>query len=225
MFKNKKNIVTVFIVFIGIILPSFVMAATPSAMLEKSASFIHGNTIYAYRVPTINKWGKLRYYDVVVNLNLFDNGTVRPFANVTSAPALNVATRQILPGTYVETGGTDTCAVTNLPLTNGRIQSLFTCNNGANVFEFSVVNGAVSAGHPFENELKARGVALRSDVNTYSWGFVTGGQLYLGSCLNYSSNYPIGIKTNGNQIIVSLFSGGNSVSPTTFSCGNTLTKQ
>lgn len=229
--KNNKTKIARFALLAGgvALAPTLSTAATPRAMLEKSATYALDGTVHAFSLPTVDSTGKIKFYDVDVELVVNLDGTITK-ANVTkSVLSPVVTTRKIVPGTYQETGGTDKCTVKNLTLTNGRIESAFKCSNGtaaSNVFEFTVVNGPVSAGHPFQAELVARGVNLKPDVATYSWGWITSANaLFLGACNTYFSGFPIGIKTDGSRIIVSLFTndGSTTVAPT-FSCGNTLNK-
>ncbi len=205
----------------SVLLPSVAHAATPSIMLEKSASYALSDTVRAFTVPTIDSTGKVKYFDVIIDLNVNAAGIISPTANVLATPFTPVATRVLIPGKYQVSGSADTCDVSNLTLTNGRIQSIFKCTHGATVSGLSVVNGTISAGHPFLAELLARKVNLQSDVATQTWGLTDGSNLYIGSCLYYGG-YGIGAKTNGSQIILSTYSTG--VAPHTYRCGNTLTK-
>lgn len=209
--------------FLSALMPVIAQAAVPRAMLENSTTYALNNSVHAFRVPTVNSLGQIKFYNVIIDLNVNASGLIGSTANVVSSLSPNVATGVVVPGTYKETGGTDTCKVTNITLTNGRIQSSFICNNGANVFEFSVATGPVTAGHPYFAELSAKGVKLRSDVATQTWGLITGGSLFLGTCSGNGA-YPIGVKTNGSQIILSVFNPGTSTVAAIFRCGNTLTK-
>jgi hypothetical protein len=226
--KNNiiKMIATAMIVGGGL-LPIVSQAAVPAAMLEKSATYALNNKVHAFRLPTTDSNGVLRYYDVDVQLNVNANGTITTATITKSVSSPTVGTVNVVPGTYLETGTTDKCTVTNITLPNGRIQSFFKCNNGTALFEISVATGTISAGHPFQTELTGQGVNLKSDVNTYSWGFITNGALNLGTCGAYSAStaYPIGVKTNGNQLIVSVFRFGTAIKAPAFQCSNALTKQ
>ncbi|MDD5266513.1 MAG: hypothetical protein PHO08_05210 [Methylococcales bacterium] len=210
------------------LVPVIAQAAVPRAMLEKSATYALNDSVHAFRVPTVDNLGKIKFYDVIIDLTVNTNGTISPTANVSSNPSPSVTTGVIAPGTYQEAGGTDTCKVVNMTLTNGRIQSFFTCTNAASVFEFSVATGPITAGHPYLDELKLKKVNLRTDVATQTWGIVTNGRLYLGLCNNEDNGFyfepgtAIGAKTNGSQIVISVIS--NNHSPNS-ACGNTLTKK
>jgi len=224
--KNNKIKIAVFALMTVIFIPSITFSAVPSAMLEKSATYALGNTVHAFRLPTVNNVGQIKYYDVDVRLNVNPNGTITT-ANVTKSQLSPLVTTGVIaPGTYQETGGTDKCIVTNMTLTNGRIQSFFKCANGtnvANVFEFSVATGQVTAGHPFLAELLLKKVNTRTDVNTQTWGIgTTQGGFNLGGCsFGGLAGTAIGTKTNGNVITVNVINNG--AAPNTY-CAPTMTK-
>jgi hypothetical protein len=157
------TIITLFSVF----LPSGAIGqANPRILLEKSASYALDNKMRAFRAPVTNSAGVVKYYDVTVTLGVNTNGVVMPSASVAATPSLPIpSTGVIPPGTYKASDG-DTCTVTNIVLTNGRIQSFFSCKDGARVFELSLATGPVSAGHPFLDALLAAGINARPDVNT-----------------------------------------------------------
>lgn len=200
-----------------------VVLAAPATQLEKSATYAFGNEVHAFRVPTTDSTGKIIYNDVVIKLGVGTNGAIATSATVIATPSVNPPTTvNILPGSYKASDGT-TCTVTNMTLTDARVQSNVLCLTPTSYnWEFSVVTGTVASGHPFLSELAAAAIDKRSDVNTQIWGLVTGGNTNarLGGCSGFSTKNIIGAKTNGNQIIVSLFGGSSG----TF-CGGTLVKQ
>jgi len=203
------------------LLPAAALAATPAAMLEKSMSYAIGNEVKAFRVPTQNSAGTIKYYDVTVELTVNNDGTLNPLADVTAALSPSVTTGVIPPGTYKAPDGA-TCSVTNMTLTNGRIQSFFTCTRtNSNRFEMSVATGGVTAGHPYLALLQASGIDKLGDASTYTWGTITNGDFNVGSCGNFGTAFRVGAKTNGNQLILSVF---NSNAPATFRCSATFTK-
>ncbi len=199
------------------LLPAAAPAATPAAMLEKSMSYAIGNEIKAFRVPIRNSAGTIKYYDVTVDLTVNNDGTLNPLADVTAALSPSVTTGVIAPGTYKATG-TETCSVTNMTLTNGRIQSFFTCNGGYGAYEISTATGGITAGHPYLAGLQANGIDKLPDASTYTWGTTTNGPFRVGSCGYYGTGV-VGAKTNGKQLILSLF-GSNA----SFQCSATFTK-
>ena len=196
--------------------------ATPSIMLEKSQSYALDNYVRAFQVPTMDSNGNIHYYDVTITLGVDTNGKPNPVANVSASLSPVVTTGVIVPGTYKATDGA-TCKVINMTLTNGRIQSFFTCTRKDKVlFELSVATGPITAGHPYLNQLVTAGIDKHPDVGTYTWGFTTSGVLRVGTCGNFGMGWPVGAKTNGSQLILSMF---NNYSPGLFFCSGTFTKQ
>jgi hypothetical protein len=194
-------------------------------MLEKSATYALGNQVRAFRVPTVSSTGTIHYYDVTIDLTVNNDGSLSSIADVTATSSPSITSGVIAPGTYKSTDGSTTCAITNFTLTNGRIQSTFTCNNSAFPTykpELSVATGAVTAGHPFLTQLATAGIDKHSDVNTYTWGLTTNGYFRVGICGNYGAGYPIGAKTNGSLLTLSVF---QYYSPGNFACAAIFTKQ
>ena len=185
----------------------------PRVALQNSQSFLLDSYVRAFRVPVTGTDGKNKYYDVTIQLKL--DATGRPNgATVTTVDSISTGSGAVLPGTY-KSGGT-TCVVSNVTLTNGRIQSFFKCT-GPNInFNASVATGSVSAGHPYLDDLVFWGIDKRSDVATFTWGRTINGNSNFDGC--GAGGYPIGMKPAGSQIFVSVFSGGS------FQCGATLTK-
>ena len=211
------------IAFFLMLVPVIAQAVVvPSAMLEKGATYALGDSVYGFRVPTVNSLGQINYYDLVIDLNVNTAGTISPTANVVATKSLVIPTTGVMvPGTYRATGGstTNTCTVTNITLTNGRIQSYFSCNNGyGTLFESSLVTGPITSGHPYLATLLSNGINTLTDVSTQTWGIITSGSLYLGACGGISRGQAIGAKTNGSKIFISVFNGN------TFYCGNALNK-
>lgn len=200
--------------------------AAPTTMLEKSATYAFGNEVHAFRVPTTDSAGKIKYNDVVIKLTVGPTGVIATSAKVTATASASPPTSvNLVPGSYKSSDGT-TCTVTNVALTDARIQSNVLCLSPqfSTNWEFSVVSGSVSTGHPYLFNLIAAGIDKRSDVNTQIWGIVTSGSgnAFLGNCRAFSGNLIIGTKTNGSQIIVSSY---NTANPAPFLCGGTLVKQ
>ena len=191
----------------------------PSIMLEKSQSYALDNYVRAFRVPTTNSTGTIRYYDVTIKLMVNPNGTLNPVATVSASLSPDITTGVIVPGAYKAPDGSTPCNVTNMTLTNGRIQSFFTCNaDNPYFFELSVVTGPVTAGHPYVNELVAAGINWRTDVGTYTWGIITNHALYSG-CGWLPTGDPVGAKTDGNRLILSFFNTQGA-----FQCNQTFIK-
>lgn len=203
------------------LVPTLALAA-PKAMLEKSATYALDSTIRSFRVPTQDSAGNIKYYDIMVTLTINAQGQPTG-ATLTSSQSPNPPTSGVIvPGTYRTPSGA-TCTVTNINLSNGRIQSFFTCANGSTQFQMSLATGSVANGHPFLRELLAAGIDKLSDVNTYTWGLTSNGNSgSIGNCNYFSQGYPVGAKTNGNQLILSAF---NYISPADFICSATFVKQ
>jgi hypothetical protein len=222
---NKKSPYLLTLLLLSTGLPSFAVAqSNPRIMLEKSQSYALDNKVRAFRVPVTNSAGVVTYYDVTVTLGVSTTGVVIPTATVTATRSPSVTTGVVPPGTYRAADGT-TCRVTNLTLTNGRIQSFFSCFEdglASQPFELSVANGPISTGHPYLTQLVKAGIHTHPDVNTYTWGLVTnGGARKVVNCGYLYTGRPVGIKTNGSQLIVSLFTQS---APGTFLCSATFTK-
>lgn len=213
------------VVTLGAALVPALAVAAPTAQLEKSATYAFGSEVHAFRVPTTDSAGKIKYNDVVIKLTVGQTGVIATTAKVTATASLNPPTSvSLVPGSYKASDGT-TCTVTNVVLTDARIQSNLTCLTPTSTnWEFSVVTGPVAAGHPYLSDLVAAGIDKRTDVNTQVWGLVTGGSGYakVGNCGYFSAGYIIGAKTNGSQIIISSLFYSN---PAQFRCGGTLVKQ
>ena len=199
------------------------VAAAPQTMLEKSANYAFGNEVRAFRVPTTDSTGKIKYYDVVIKLTVGQTGVIGSTANVTATSSPNPPTSvNIVPGTYKASDGT-VCTATNFALTSGRIQTNFLClTPTAYNWEFSVVTGPISEGHTYLSQLVAAGVDKLADAATYSWGVVTTGNGRVADCYNFDEDYIVGAKSNGSQIVLSVFYYR---SPAAFRCGGTMIKQ
>jgi hypothetical protein len=206
----------------AILAPTLASAATPRAMLEKSASYALDNQVRAFRVPTIDSAGRIKYYDVTIKLTIGTNGTIASSATVTSSLSPVVPTAVNQPGTYKASDGT-TCVVTNITLSNGRIQSYFRCTSNTTNWEMSVASGPISSGHPYQSQLVAAGANQLPDAATYTWGVVTAGSVNarVGGCPNWTTSSIVGAKTDGNLLIMSLFD----TNPFELYCGGTLVKQ
>lgn len=200
-------------------------AVTPHALLQNSQSFALDNQVKAYRVPTVSSTGAIKYYDIKINLTINNDGTISQIADVTSAISPTITTGTLQPGSYKSLDGITTCTVNNVTLSNGRIQSDINCNNSLitpHIFEAIVATGSISSGHPYLTQLVNAGIDKHTDANTYTWGLVTNGYLRVGTCGNYPAGWPVGAKTVGNQLVLSVFSYA---SPGNFACAGTLLKQ
>lgn len=181
------------------------LAATPTAMLEKSQSYAHDNVVRAFAVPTQDASGKIKFYDVTIELTVNNNGIIDPLADVTATVSPAIKTRVVPPGAYKASDGT-ICNVTNMTLSNGRIQSFFACaEETGTAFEFSVATGTISSGHPYLTFLQGKGLDKLTDAATYTWGRVTNGYFDVGGCGNFNTAYAVGAKTDGSVLNLTIY--------------------
>ncbi|MFO1037806.1 MAG: hypothetical protein U1E45_13245 [Geminicoccaceae bacterium] len=199
--------------------------AQQKAMLEKSATYALDNKIRSFRVPVLDSTGKAKYYDVTVTLTVNTNGTLGSSATVVSTFSPNVTTLVIPPGTYKATDGT-TCIVTNMNLTNGRVQSNLRCALNTNRLEIAAATGPVSPDHPFYSALKYASIDMLPEVNTKTWGIVTtasGSPVDIAGCgvrsIEESPYYTISSSTNGNTVTFIWYNSKN------VKCGFSIVKQ
>lgn len=210
--------------------PYAMLTTTPRMYLERSAVLSFDRQFRAYRVPTVDANGAVRYLDITVTLTAGANGIPASTATVTAAASPNVASNAIIPGTYkyfpVTTTNVDSCVVTNTALVGGRTQSFFSCLDNGKAFEMSVATGPISVGHPFLTELQYVGAHTRTDAANYFWGKVTASDSnrYLGLCSFYVTDV-VGIKQINNQIIVYNFGRYSNDAANGVDCSVTLTRQ
>ncbi|MFZ1431402.1 MAG: hypothetical protein WAS21_32160 [Geminicoccaceae bacterium] len=204
-------------------LPPTVAVAAPTTMLEKSATYAFGNEVRAFRVPTTDSAGKIKYNDVVIKLTVGATGVIATTAKVTATGSPNPPTSvNIVPGSYKASDGT-ICTATNFTLTSGRVQTNFLCITPvARNWEFSVVTGPISDGHTYLSQLVTAGVDKLADAATYSWGIGTTGNGRVAACEYFDDGYVVGAKSNGNQLVLSAFYYR---SPAAFRCGGTMVKE
>lgn len=197
--------------------------AAPSTMLEKSATYAFGSEVHAFRVPTTDSAGKIKYNDVVIKLTVGATGVIATTAKVAATASPNPPTSvNIVPGSYKASDGT-VCTATNFTLTSGRVQTNFVCITPvARNWEFSVVTGPISDGHTYLSQLVTAGVDKLADAPTYSWGIATTGNGRVAACEYFDDGYVVGAKSNGNQLVLSAFYYR---SPATFRCGGTMVKE
>lgn len=200
----------------------------PAVMLEKSQSYVLDDYIKAFRTPVTNSRGEISYWDVTIKLAVDSNGKLKKTAKVTATKSPEIINGALVPGTYVAADGA-TCTVTNITLSNGRIQSFLTCKSERDEeFNLSVATGPLAAGHPFLPELTERKIDQRTDADTYTWGLLTGAHYTfdVGNCDLHQNYYnytgaAVGAHTDGNVLVLSVFHASNN----TFVCSGSLTKQ
>lgn len=131
------------------------------------------------------------------------------------SPQAVVASSALAAGTYWSAKGGASCTVQNLALPNGRTQSQMTCTPDSDEGTkkessmISIGNGTISTGHPYETQLKGKGIDQRRDVGNYSWGIVMNvdSQFFLGGCGWFRLGGAVGVQQFGDQILVSLDDG------------------
>ncbi|WP_394753623.1 hypothetical protein [Crenothrix sp.] len=201
--------------------------AAPHAMLEKAKTYALDSQVRAFQVPTVDNTGKIKYYDMTINLTVKNDGSPNPIASVVAKPSPIINAKAIVAGTYKSVVDGTVCKAINMTLTNGRIQSFFTCPE----FEFSLATGGVTATHPYFPILNSNGITKRSDINTQAWGNVTSitstdtyrliDTFHIDRC---KSGWIIGAKTDGKTLILSAY--GNGINGDgSFQCTATFTKQ
>ena len=112
------------VVALGVALAPALAVAAPATQLEKSATYVFGSEVHAFRVPTTDSAGKIKYNDVVIKLTVGQTGVIATTAKVTATASLNPPTSvTIVPGSYKASDGT-VCNATNFTLTSGRVQTI-----------------------------------------------------------------------------------------------------
>ncbi len=196
----------------------------PAAYLERSQIIGTGNQIKVYRLPATDSKGKVRYWDVTLDLSL-NSTTGKPIkASVISTSSPNVYSNEFIPGTY--TGGSEgyycgdvTCTITTSVLNGGRMEVALSCQdtNCGYTFSGSAVSGLIP-GHPFELDLVAAGIDKITGYQQYSWGKVAYSYATWWSCIDTGD--VISATQVGNTIVLSGYDKGN-----VQKCGITLVKQ
>jgi hypothetical protein len=201
--------------------PAFAQATNPGLRLQYSEITGIEDKVYIFGVPTTDSAGRRRSFDVVIDLTAMSDGTPATSALVTSrlspTPPLSP---KIVPGAY-KSNREGTCTITNFALRSGRTQSQMRClADAGSAFEITLVTGGISAGHPFETQLKAAGINTRPDVTSYIWGLVTLGVVgNFGGCGTMYGGSIIGGQQAGNNLTLSLFNTAGE-----FKCSTTLIK-
>ncbi|MBS0448354.1 MAG: hypothetical protein JSR59_20705 [Proteobacteria bacterium] len=199
--------------------PALAPAATPTMYIERAQTQASGNQVRSFSVPVTNTNGLVRYWDVTIDLNALDNGAIGPNAAVTAtASPKKVVTNLFTPGNYVDPLG-NTCTVMVGTMPSGRQETSLSCKagTGTSVWNATWDNGDI-AGNPYELQLRNAGIDQIPGYNNYAWG-IDGLTTYpFAGC--FATNYIVGARQVGSQIIVTNYGAGN-----VSLCGNTLTLQ
>ncbi len=206
---------------IGTLLPVIAVAATPTAFLENAEVIAAGTQVRAFRVPTKDANGNIKYYNLTINLTVGSDGKFGTTAAATSTLSPTTLSNQFVAGTYTDNKGTNakTCTVSTSVLNGGRIEVALSCKT-PNDFIFSAAwaTGIIS-GHPFELDLKAAGIDKIPGYQNYSWGktsYPEGGSWW--SC--FSANDIISARQVGNTLSLTNYKADNIAD-----CGITLIRQ
>src|SRR5262245_30977815 len=119
---SKKLLLSV---VLGAFMPSILLAATPTAYLERSKVIATGRQIKAYSVPTKDEDGKIHYYDITITLPIRPDGKPDdPRGSSVLSPRVRV--NEFVPGTY--TGGGASCTLLSSPF-GARTEVVLNCTS------------------------------------------------------------------------------------------------
>lgn len=205
---------------VGILFPAIGLAVTPTAYLERSEVIATGKQVRAYRVPTRDIVGKIRYYDLVINLSVLDDGKIATSASsITPTLSPSVLSNQFVPGTYTDNQGT-TCIVNTSVLNGGRVEVALSCKESSYIFTANWASGAIG-GHPLELDLVQTGIDKIPGYGNYSWGKVGAtSNVSWWDCFYSGGGDIISARQVGNTLSVYNYRTDNMVN-----CGINLIKQ
>ncbi len=206
-------------IIVILIIPTIVLAATPTAFMQNAQVIGTGKQIKAYRVPTQDEKGIIRYYDLTVNLNVLKNGKIDASkSSVKAVPSKLVLSTQFLPGTYTDANNRWKCTMDTSVLKGGRTETALACNKTSGPeISISWASGPIK-GHPFELDLKAAGIDKITGYDNYAWGRV--GYSYLTEWGCFRTNHIISARQAGNLLNLTCYGESN-----TALCGTTLIKK
>jgi hypothetical protein len=184
-------------------LPSF--ALTPTAHLENAQVYAIGKTIQAFRVPTVDSNGVVKYYNLTLNLNVLNNGTIDTTAITASTQVANSPSNKFIPGIYVDGIG-NTCTVVTALLLGGRTEVAISCSYSTYKLQANWVTGLIP-GHPFEQELKTAGINTLPYYSNYSWGKIAYNYGLWWGCM--TQNEIISARQLGNTLSIGGFDTAN----------------
>ena len=87
----------------GVLLTTSAFAASSTEVLEKNAPvYAATKKIEAFRVPTVDSTGKIKYYNVSIDLNILHDGSIdKSKAVINTSSALPVLSNKVIAGTHV----------------------------------------------------------------------------------------------------------------------------
>lgn len=165
------------VLFSMLVTSSIASAGSPAAFIENSHIIGTAKQIKAFRIPTRDADGKIRYYDLTINLNVLDSGKIDTTpASITCKVAPNISASQYIAGTYTDGGGDYgyVCTVSSSVLNGGRVEGAINCYKKSSsyyIFSAGWCSGPID-GHPWENDLIDAGIDQISGAENYAWGRV-----------------------------------------------------
>jgi hypothetical protein len=208
-----------------------VSAATPQVLLERSTVIGLENGFHGIRVPVIDGKGKVKYWDIDVQLTVDPDGTIGRRAQVTRKRSPRVASGALAPGSYASLDSKTTCTVTTAAVANGRTQTGFACgaSHGTKEIAFAnlrVMHGPVDKNHIYFAELQAAGIDTYPPRENFVWGLTTqttttsgGFEFDIDGCA-FKLDDIVGAEQLGNAIVLS-----NYAKDTQVDCQGTLNRQ
>ncbi len=194
------------VMVLGVFIASPSFAATPTAYLENAQIFATGKQFQAFRVPTVDSDGKVKYYNLTIDLDVLSDGTINSLPTLASEIALTTSSNKFIPGTYSDGLGT-TCTVVTTVLPGGRTEAAISCSRCCTAhLQANWITGPASK-HPFEVQLRAAGIDKLSYYNNYSWGIVGNGDGNWWGCID--PNDVISAGQIGNTLVIAGFNTAN----------------
>jgi hypothetical protein len=147
--------------------PTGVLAQTaPTAFTERSLVVAENQDIHFFGLSTKDENGKVRCFDVAINLPINANGRPADSAPVTYKACPKVKNAEFVVGAYDVDDSTTICEL-NPSAFLSRTQWDLRCNSGGMTIRW--YSGPI-AGHPYEAELVAAGLDQVPGNQEYSWG-------------------------------------------------------
>lgn len=203
----------------ALLLPTFALAATPTAFLEKSQIIATGKKISVFRVPTRDIDGKIKYFDFSATFNVLDGGQIdTTTSTIVSKLSPNFAANTFVPGTYKTNNGDTTCTLGTTVLNGGRMQATLNCIKGVSDININWISGSIP-GHPFELDLLAANIDDIPAYQNFTWGkVILSDNSYWFGCM--STTDIVSATQIGGTIQLLGYNQSN-----TQACGDTLFKQ
>jgi hypothetical protein len=153
-----------------IVFPAGVLAQTaPTAFAERSLVIAENQDVQLFGLSTKDENGKVRCFDVAINLPINANGRPADSAPVTFKACPKVKNAEFVVGTYDVDDSTTICELDPSAF-GSRTQWDLRCNSGGMTIRW--YSGPI-AGNPYEAELVAAGLDQVPGSKEYSWGKIT----------------------------------------------------